>query len=254
MCGERLVEGEAHHCKATEVLQAEERLEIRPQFIGDDKAEELAKIERETLFGLIHNPFSALKLRGELDLMYGLFGIFLSLGGYMLCMWSLKRNLIFSLLSPFQTTRYGLEEYYSEINERMSILSPLFVLGLVMMLALLLTSMILGNVFGKRKVTWKESITRVGAMQLIAGVGFLVVSLAMFVSVKVGILLLFVVILAILSLTMYGTLLISHIQPARIMPFIILFILAQLIVLIVISNTYTQEMFSDNINKLLLDF
>ncbi|WP_172254027.1 hypothetical protein [Saccharibacillus deserti] len=216
---------------------------------------ELSKFEKGTLLGLLKNPMSALHMHGESDLRYGLMGLAASLIGFMLWAWSFKRNLVhtmFELMGGGSPSEW--RDAYSEAGEQFNIISPLFVVGLVSLAALIGGAILLGSWLGTHKVSGKESLTKLGSVQLAAGAGFIACALMMFVSMRLGLLLLAVVMLSALALTMFASAQLFRVSAERILPFVALFTLLMLAAIAITFNLQVQAGIENMLGSTLGDF
>ncbi|WP_172195872.1 hypothetical protein [Saccharibacillus qingshengii] len=216
---------------------------------------ELSKFEKGTLLGLLKNPMSALQLRGETDLRYGLMGLAASLIGYMLWAWSFKRNLLHTL---FEMSGGGSSsewrDGYSEISKQFAILSPLFVIGLVSLIALIVGALGLGSWLGTNKISGKEALAKLGSVQLAIGAGFLACALMMFVSLRLGLLLLIVALLSAWALTLLASVQLFRVSSERMLPMVALFALVMVAAIAITFNLQVQAGIENLLGSTLGDF
>ncbi|NGZ75277.1 hypothetical protein [Saccharibacillus alkalitolerans] len=269
-CGSPITEGQTHVCQASvpsvpasqqassqaspqDSQQAPQQASQPSGFAGGEPNArnygelvkgELSKFEKGTLLELLKNPLSALQLRGESDLRYGLIGLAASLIGYMLWAWSLKRNVIHTVFElSGGGSRSEWREGYKYASDQFAILSPMFVLGLVSLIALTAGAILLGGGLGTHKVSWKESLAKIGAVQLSVGAGFLVSALMLFVSLRFGFVVLTVVVLSALALTLFAAAQLFRVSQARILPLVGLFMLLVVAVTAITFNLQLQAAF-----------
>ncbi|GGO06509.1 hypothetical protein [Saccharibacillus kuerlensis] len=264
-CGRPLTEGENHVCEVQTPVQPSLQPSVQnsvpsPMFehqsgqpayssnTGSNTKDygtlvkgELAKFEKGTLLGLLKNPFSALHLRGESDLRYGLIGLLASLIGYMMLAWSFKRNALYTVFElSGGGSRSDWRKGYAEFSDQFDVLSPIFVMGLVSLIALTAGAILLGNGMGTYRTSWKEGLAKIGSAQLVVGAGFLICALLMFVSLRLGFIALLIVLLTALALTLFVSAQLFHVAQARLLSFIALFTALMVAVIAITFNLQVQ--------------
>lgn len=249
-CGSPIREGEAHVCAQTAPQAHTENTSselIRPIQAAPNPTlraaqAELSKVEKTRLMELLKNPLSALQLRGETDLIYGLMGLAASLIGYMIWAWSFKRNIIHTLYGIMGISQ-SWDSAYAEANEQFAVLKPMFITGLASLAFLIIGAILFGRWLGQSKASWKEGLTALGGVQLVSCAGFLISALMLFVSLKIGMVLFIVVALSTMALTAYSAIQFFRISPNRVMQFIALFVLLQVVaVLLAMDFSATQAL------------
>ncbi|OWA34002.1 hypothetical protein B9G55_16835 [Saccharibacillus sp. O16] len=243
-CGSPVQEGEIHVCSQETVPAPVPTVVSSNPSASSSPRAALDKVDKSQLLGLLKNPLSALQLRGEADLIYGLIGLAASLIGFLAWAWSLKRNLIHSLYSAMGITQsWG--SAYSEASEQFAVIKPMLITGLASLVFLMVGAILFGRWLGQNKASWKESLTPLGAVQLVSGAGFLVSALMLFVSLKFGLTLFIVVMLATLLLTAYTALQFFRIPQHRVVQFMALFVLLQVVAVLLAMDFSANQAVGD---------
>ena len=243
-CGSPIQEGEVHVCsqEAASTVPAPSAQPIRT--VPAPPRPDLSSVDKSRLTELLKNPLSALQLRGETDMAYGLIGLAASILGFMAWAWSFKRNIIHTLYGMMGIGQ-SWESAYSEANEQFAVLKPMFMTGLASLVFLLVGAILFGKWLGQHKTSWKEGVTVLGAVQLVSGAGFLVSALMLFVSLKIGLVLFAVVLLATLALTAYASLQFFRVPQHRVLHFMLLFVLLQVVAVLLAMDFSANQAVGD---------
>lgn len=238
-CGTQLHENEIHTCMA-EQSTAGAATASAP--IMTTAKEQLARVDRHKILNLLKNPMSALHLRGDSDLLYGVLGIIASLVGFILWSWSFKHQLIKAMIAQFGGLMRDDSEAYSDASEYLPIVNHMLVLGLVSLIVMLVAVFLLGSKLGTQRIGWKDSLVKIGGLQWIVGAALIVAALVMFVSVKASLVLLLTTVIASLMLTLYAGIEIFRIYRERAVWFIAAAVLIQVVAVLVVFNSFGTEL------------
>lgn len=244
-CGQQLQPNEIHTCVSPEssAVNATPSPSTSTQSpILTTARDHLANVDKHKILNLIKNPMSALQLRAESDLLYGILGLVVSLLGFVLWAWSFKHQLIKLMLLGFGSLISDEKESYREASEYLPIVNHMLLLGLVSLIVLVGVTLLLGNKMGLHKLHWKDSMVQLGGLQLISGIGFIVAALMMFVLIKLSFVLLFTTLLATLVLTLVAAIEMFRIHRDRIALFIGLIVLIQVCAILVVFNSFGTEL------------
>jgi len=242
-CGQQLQPNEIHTCVSPEQPAVNASSSpATPSPILTTARGHLANVDKHKILNLIKNPMSALQLKAETDLLYGILGLVVSLLGFVLWAWSFKHQLIKIVLEGFGSLLSDDNESYREASEYLPIVNHMLLLGFISLIVLVGITFVLGNKMGLHKLHWKDSILQLGGLQLISGVGFIVAALMMFISIKVSFVLLFTVLLATLALTLIAGMEMFRIQRDRIALFVGLTVLIQVCAILVVFNSFGSEL------------
>lgn len=242
-CGTQLQPNEIHTCVSAEqpIVNAASPTST-PSPILTSARDHLAHVDKHKILNLLKNPMSALQLRAESDLLYGVLGLVVSLLGFVLWAWSFKHQLIKLMILGFGSLISDDKESYREASEYLPIVNHMLLLGLISLIVLVGITFLLGNKMGLHKLHWKDSMVQLGGLQLISGIGFIVAALMMFISIKLSFLLLFTTSLAALVLTLVAGIEMFRIQRDRLALFIGLTVLIQVCAILVVFNSFGSEL------------
>ncbi|HEX7057207.1 MAG TPA: hypothetical protein VF260_08445 [Bacilli bacterium] len=162
-CGAQLQEGESHVC-----AQNQEQAPVAAR-----------TFEKDVLVKLLKNPFNALELNPEKDLIYGVIGFASSVIGFFIWGWAQFATLLnaFSAILGFGG---GFPTFSGSGTWGFSL--RFLLLGAISLAALLTSLWLIGNWCGAVKRSPRETITRLGALQFPFGACFLVAAFAALIS------------------------------------------------------------------------
>ncbi len=252
-CGMKLQQDEVHNCsnpkRAVEVpaVATASATAIPASTHAATTAPSLQKVDHRQLVNLLRNPMSALQLRGENDLLYGLIGIAVSIIGFMLWAWSFKHQLIQAMVGQLSTLLGGSKYYderYSAASDSLSIVTHSLLLSVVSLIVLLATVFLIGNKLGTQRFQWKDALVKLGGLQLVSGAIFIVAALLMFVSMSISVALLATVATASLCLTIYAAIEMFRLSREREVWFIGLVVLIQTVAVLLVFRSFGSEMMS----------
>lgn len=248
-CGQQLQPNEIHTCVSPEQPSVNATLSSStpstPSPILTTARDHLANVDKHKILNLMKNPMSALQLRSESDLLYGVLGLVVSLLGFVLWAWSFKHQLIKLMILGFGSLINDEKESYREASEYLPIVNHMLLLGLISLIVLVGITLLLGNKMGLHKLHWKDSMVQLGGLQLISGIGFIVAALMMFISIKLSFVLLFTTLLATLALTLVAGIEMFRIHRDRIALFIGLVVLIQVCAILVVFNSFGSELIEE---------
>ncbi|WP_458120187.1 hypothetical protein [Paenibacillus sp. Z6-24] len=240
-CGTQLHENEIHTCMAEQPPTGAAAPATAAPMITTAR-EQLARVDRHKILNLLKRPMSALQLRGDSDLLYGLLGIIASLVGFVLWSWSFKHQLIKALVVQFGGRLNDYEESYSSASEYLPIVNHMLVLGLVSLIVMLAAVFLLGSKLGSQRHGWKDSLVKLGGLQWITGAALILSALVIFVSVKFSFVLLLTTVIATLVLTLYAGIEMFRIHRDRAVWFIGAVVLIQVVAVLLVFNSFGAEM------------
>ena len=161
---------------------------------NDQPKQQVQAIDFQFILKLIKNPFEALKLDGKKDLLYGLIGIGASLVGYIVIVLALSSYLKGIFLNP-------LAALAGAGSGTGAFIGKMILLGILSLLSLFLSLWLISLWKGQERHSIQDMITKLGAMQYLSGVGFLVAGIIAFMTIKLA--------LAIFLIALISTMIIS---------------------------------------------
>ncbi|MEW4371376.1 hypothetical protein [Paenibacillus kandeliae] len=209
--------------------------------------EQLSKVDKHKILNLLKNPMSALQLRGDSDLLYGIMGIAVSLIGFVLWAWAFKHQLIKAMIGQLSSMFGGADQYdqtYRSASDSMSIVGHSLILSIVSTLVLLVAVFFIGNKLGTQRLHWKDALVKLGGLQLVTGAALLITTLLMLVTMKFSFVLLFTVLTASLMLTLYAGIEMFRLSRERAVWFIGSTVLIQIVAILLVFNSFGNEMVS----------
>ncbi|WP_411348955.1 hypothetical protein [Paenibacillus sp. WLX2291] len=209
--------------------------------------EQFSKVDKHKILNLLKNPMSALQLRGDSDLLYGIMGIAVSLIGFMLWAWSFKHQLIKAMIGQLSSIFGGADQYdetYRSASDSMSIVGHSLILCLVSTLILLAAVFFIGNKLGTQRLDWKDALVKLGGLQFVTGAALIVAALVMLVTMKFSFVLLFAILISSLMLTLYGGVEMFRLSRERAVWFIGSTVLIQIVAILLVFNSFGNEMVS----------
>lgn len=227
-CGQRMTEGEVHHCPAVPAGAGSPGGSA-----GNDFAATLKQVDGNTILALLKNPQSALNLNTGKDLIYGILGIVASLVGFMIGIWIMAKKLQDTILGFFG---FGGFADFDGGSSTSSMFGQMFLLGIISLAALFGTIWLLGNWRGARTLSFKDIITYLGGMQYTFGAGFILAGLCTFVSLRFGFLLLFINLLTALVITLMASSDLFEVSKERRLSFVGLSVALYLVVVMLLSS------------------
>lgn len=205
------------------------------------------KLDTDKLLGLLKNPLSALRLRGDSDLMLGIFGIVSPMLGFLIWAWALKRHIVNSVAGGLSETGLFGDDFGAlsgTLSSRMTIVGPLFVASIVSVIVLIAAAYLLGNWRGQEKQSSRDGIVRLGGVQLFAGAVFLLSALLVFISPSLSMLLLTGTMLLAFVYTQYAAIQMFRIPEERVSLFLALTVVVQLIAIAIILGSFSSQLAS----------
>lgn len=153
-----------------------------------------AAVDIQLIIKLLKNPFEALKLDGKKDLLYGLIGMGASLVGYILLVLAVSsylKGIFFNPLAALTGAGSGTGVF----------IGKMILLGILSLLSLLFSLWLVSLWKGQESQSIQALITKLGAMQYLSGVGFIVAGILAFMTIKLA--------LAIFLITLISTMIFS---------------------------------------------
>ncbi|CAM4185554.1 hypothetical protein [Saccharibacillus endophyticus] len=203
------------------------------------------KLDTGKLLGLLKNPLSALRLRGDSDLMLGIFGIVSPILGFLIWAWALKRSIVNSVAGGLSDIGFfgdDLGALSGTLSSRITIVGPLFAASIVSVVILLAVAYLLGNWRGQEKQSSRDGIVSLGGVQLFAGAVFLVSALLVFVSPSLSMLLLTGTILLAFVFTQYAAIRMFRIPEERVSLFLVLTVAIQVVAVAIILGSFSSQL------------
>ncbi|MEJ8303544.1 hypothetical protein [Saccharibacillus sacchari] len=213
--------------------------------LADAAKSEWSKLDTGKLLGLLKNPLSALHLRGDRDLLLGIFGLLSPLLGFLIWAWAFKRNLINGLTDGFTDTGFfdgDLDSLSGSLNDRIIIVGPMFMASLISVLVLLAAAYLLGNWRGQDKQSLREGWIRLSGVQFFAGALFLVSAVLVFMSTSASLLLVGATLLLAFVLTQYAAIRMFRIAEERVSLFLALTVAIQTVAIALILNGFSTQL------------
>lgn len=203
------------------------------------------KLDTGKLLGLLKNPLSALRLRGDSDLMLGIFGIVSPILGFLIWAWALKRSIVNSVAGGLSDIGFfgdDLGALSGTLSSRITIVGPLFAASIVSVVILLAAAYLLGNWRGQEKQSSRDGIVRLGGVQLFAGAVFLVSALLVFISPSLSMLLLTGTMLLAFVFTQYAAIRMFRIPEERVSLFLALTVAIQVVAVAIILGSFSSQL------------
>ncbi|WP_037284563.1 hypothetical protein [Saccharibacillus sacchari] len=214
------------------------------------------KLDTGKLLGLLKNPLSALRLRGDSDLMLGIFGIVSPILGFLIWAWALKRSIVNSVAGGLSDIGFfgdDLGALSGTLSSRMTIVGPLFAASIVSVIVLLAAAYVLGNWRGQEKQSSRDGMVRLGGVQLFAGAVFLISALLVFISPSLSMLLLTGTMLLAFVYTQYAAIRMFRIPEERVSLFLALTVAIQLIAMAIILGSFSSQL-ADGLERVIGGF
>ncbi|CAH1193516.1 hypothetical protein PAECIP111893_00482 [Paenibacillus plantiphilus] len=230
-CGQRMTEGEVHHCPAVPAGAGSPAGSA-----GNDFASTLKQVDGNTILALLKNPQNALNLNTGKDLIYGILGIVASLIGFMIGAWLMAKKLEDTILGLFGFG--GMSDFtdFDGGSSTSSMFGQMFLLGLISLAALFGTIWLIGNWRGARTLSFKDVVTYLGGLQYTFGAGFILAGLCTLVSLRFGFLLLFINLLTALVIALMTSSDLFEVSKERRLSFVGLSIALYLVVVMLLSS------------------
>lgn len=185
-CGQQLAEGTPHDCEHEQAAAAEAAPIVPTGMPVPATQPSAAAIDPKRLVGLLKNPYSALQLSPDRDLVYGLVGLAASAAGFFIWAWALQAKIINSVLGMFS----GLVGFSGGLGSDSSLYAaPKFLLlGILSLAALLAALTAIGSWQGSSRQPIKDVLVKIGGIQLIGGAGFVLAAVLLLFSIQISLL------------------------------------------------------------------
>lgn len=157
-CGAKLVEGEAHHCNESYTVNAGK-----------------TGLDPSVIIQLLKRPMSSLNLNAQKEWLYGLIGIAASILGFTIWGLSFAKQVFKSVFGGIGMFSHMILPYKNS-----------FSIALLSMAVFMVALWGAGVVFGRKKLAFMEVLTKIGALQFIFGVVFLIAGILCFISTQVA--------------------------------------------------------------------
>jgi hypothetical protein len=216
LCGQQIQEEGSHVCQEIAAARSE-GFSGRP--VMEDLSAAVKQVDSKILINLLKNPQNSLALNPSRDLVYGLLGIVASIVGFVIWAWIIQKqvqDLLDSIFGGFSLFS-GIEHSVSNL-----IVGKLFLTGLISLAAIFVSLWLFGNRRGNRKLSFKEAIIHLGAMQYTSGACFIITGIIILINFKLGLLFLLINLLVTLLSTVTGSIDLFEVSKENRFPFIVL--------------------------------
>lgn len=172
----------------------------------DDMNDSVKQVDKNVIIRLLTNPLESMNLHSTKDLIYGVLGIAAAIIGFLI--WAMfignkvesviMRAFGFGGISSFA----DLFETHRSISA--AVYGKMFLIAILSSASLLAAIWSIGSWKGGQRLSIKSLITHIGAMQYIAGAGFIISGILALMSFKLSIFVLTVTLLSTLILSITG--------------------------------------------------
>ncbi|MBP1995995.1 hypothetical protein [Paenibacillus eucommiae] len=205
----------------------------------DDLTASVKQVDRNVILRLLKNPLEGMKLSSSTDFGYGVVGIAAAVVGFLvwvLFMGSAMNSMLFGMFG-FGGGFGGFADLMeTKRSVSAAIFGRMFLISLISAASFLAALWFIGLWRGGRRLSIKQFITQIGAMQFVVGAGFVAAGLIALMSIKLSFLVVTVTLLSTLVLSVIAASDMFQIAKERLASFVIFSVAAYLLLVSLLSS------------------